>query len=170
MSTETAFDRAFDITVGLEGGYTDDVADPGKATKYGISQAAYPTLDIKDLTLAQAKAIYLKDYWTPLSLDSLPRPLALLTFDAAINNGDDTTDGRPRAAEWLQAAVGAKVDGMLGPLTIAATKLSYATNPTAAASEMMAQRMLFMAGLPTWKDFGRGWSRRLAALPYLVQV
>jgi hypothetical protein len=30
----------------------------------------------------------------------------------------------------------------------------------------MAQRLAFMAALPTWKLFGLGWARRLCALPW----
>ena len=57
------FDRAFRFLIGEEGGYVNDPADPGGETKFGISKRAYPQLDIKSLTLDQAKAIYRRDYW-----------------------------------------------------------------------------------------------------------
>lgn len=71
----SAFDAAFALTVGEEGGFSQDPRDggnwtggaPGKGslrgTKYGISAASYPTLHIDALTLADAKAIYRRDFW-----------------------------------------------------------------------------------------------------------
>ncbi len=81
------FDRAFELTVGLEGGYTNDPKDPGGETKYGISKRWNPDVDIKNLTVDQAKAIYLKRYWTPCGCDSLPYPVDCLTFDRSVLYG-----------------------------------------------------------------------------------
>ena len=64
------FDRAFRFLIGEEGGYSADPHDPGGETKFGISKRAYPQLDIKSLTLDQAKAIYRRDYWDRLQLDA----------------------------------------------------------------------------------------------------
>jgi hypothetical protein len=36
---------------------------------------------------------------------------------------------------------------------------------TISTAEVHAQRLHFMAGLDTWKTFGLGWARRLAAIP-----
>jgi len=58
------FDKAFDLVVGVEGGYVNDPRDPGGRTIYGITER-----DNQDLwragppTLAQAKARYKRDYW-----------------------------------------------------------------------------------------------------------
>jgi len=46
-----------------EGYLSDDVNDNGGLTKYGISQRAYPNLDIKNITLDDAKNIYYNDYF-----------------------------------------------------------------------------------------------------------
>ena len=150
------FDRCFEITVGHEGGYTNDPADPGGETNFGISKASYPDVDIANLTLDQAKAIYFRDYWTPVHGDDLPPPLALLVFDAAVNNGLSP------ARRWLQLSLNVAVDGQIGPITLAAAR----DRGIAACPEYLAQRIVFMASLPTWRDFGLGWSRRLAELPY----
>jgi lysozyme family protein len=169
----TAFEHAFALVVGHEGGFDATKADPGnwtggavgqgelRGTKFGISAAAFPTLDIANLTLADAQAIYKRDYWDRVSADALPPPLALLVFDAAVNTGVG------RAARWLQGAVGVAVDGQIGPATLAALKASVAKSGGAAlCAEFMAQRLTFMAALPTWRVFGLGWARRLCALPY----
>ena len=167
----SAFDQAFAIVVGEEGGLTANPADPGnwttgacgrgecRGTKYGISAAAYPALDIGALTLEQARAIYRRDYWDRIAGDRLPPPLALLAFDAAVNSGVG------RAARWLQAAAGAAEDGAIGPATLAAIE-ARAGQGAALLAEFLAQRMNFMAALPTWRSFGLGWSRRLCALPF----
>ena len=169
----TPFEHAFAVVVGHEGGYDATRADPGnwtggavgagelRGTKFGISAAAYPNLDIAGLTQDQAAAIYRPDYWDRVRGDALPPALALLVFDAAVNNGVD------RAARWLQGAVGATEDGAVGPATLAALTDAVASRGGAAiCSEFMARRMDFMANLPTWRVFGLGWARRLCALPY----
>lgn len=166
-----AFTAAFAVVVGEEGGFGADPTDPGNwtggavgsgrlaGTKFGISAAAWPDLDIAQLTLAAAQAIYRRDYWDCIQGDALPPPLALLTFDAAVNNGVS------RAAQWLQAAVGVAEDGDIGAVTLAAVA-TRAGDGAALCAEVLAQRMTFMAALPTWASFGLGWARRLCALPY----
>ena len=109
-----AFDYAFAIVVGVEGGYTANLADPGNWTggacgrgecrgrKFGISAASYPDVDIASLSQDQAAAIHKRDYWDHIQGDALPPALALLVFDAVVNNGV------ARAACWLQLALGVK--------------------------------------------------------------
>lgn len=98
------FEFAFDIIVspGVEGGYSNNPTDPGnwtggeagkgilKGTKYGISAAQYPDLDIVNLTLDQAKAIYQRDYWEKCGCEAMPWERALCVFDASINQGQPT--------------------------------------------------------------------------------
>lgn len=81
------FDAAFSIVIGEEGGYVNDPHDPGGETKFGISKRAYPNLDIKNLTLEDAKAIYKRDYWDVMGCDALSWEMALIAFDAAVNQG-----------------------------------------------------------------------------------
>jgi lysozyme family protein len=150
----TAFDQAFDKTVGHEGGYANDPRDPGGETKYGISKRAYPALDIKSLTLADAKAIYKRDYWDRAQCDKLPLGLAFDVFDAAVNSGPG------QAIRWLQRAVGVADDGVVGPLTLAAVKR---LESEALQARYSGQRLDFMTRLSTWDTFGRGWARRIAA-------
>lgn len=98
-SSPGKFDKVLAFTLKWEGGYTDDPNDRGnwtsgkvgvgelKGTKYGISAASYPHLDIKNLTIDQAKEIYRKSYWEAVSGDSRPFPEALAVFDFAVNSG-----------------------------------------------------------------------------------
>lgn len=78
---------AFQIVVGIEGGYTADPRDLGGETKFGISKKAYPDLDIASLTLEQAQQIYLRDYWNACGCDTMPWERALCVFDMAVNQG-----------------------------------------------------------------------------------
>ncbi len=80
-----SFDTAVNKTLRWEGGFT---IDTGGKTKFGISQNAYPSVDIPNLTLDQAKAIYKKDYWTPLKGDLITdQAAANALFDFGVNAG-----------------------------------------------------------------------------------
>ena len=63
------------------------------------------------------------------------------------------------AIKTLQDAVKAAPDGVIGPLTLQAIKDA---NPIQLSARFNGARLLFMAGLPTWPSFGRGWARRIA--------
>jgi lysozyme family protein len=83
------FDKAFEAVVGIEAEYTPGIpGDPGGETKYGISKRAYPEVDIKNLTLEGAKALYLRDYWYPSGCEHMPWDLAVCALDCAINQGE----------------------------------------------------------------------------------
>ncbi|HOY24101.1 MAG TPA: glycosyl hydrolase 108 family protein [Cellvibrio sp.] len=88
------FNDAIVITLAKEGGakFTDVPNDRGGATKYGISQAAYPTLDIRNLTEQQARDIYKRDYWDRVRGDDIKSQIiAENIFDTAVNMGVRTT-------------------------------------------------------------------------------
>jgi len=168
------FDGIFDFVVGSEGGFTDNPADPGnwtggkigagecRGTRFGISAGAHPDLDIADLTLDQAKSLYQSEYWDRIDGDRLPASIALLVFDAAINNGIG------HAVRWLQQAALVAQDGVIGPATLTAinTMVAKPDGTAELCAELLAQRLVFMTSLPTWKSFGLGWARRLFRLPY----
>ena len=97
--------------LGIEGGFVDDPADHGGATKYGISlrflaaEGAFDEdgngkpdfdldmdgdidgRDIRQLTKGDATYLYLKCFWRPLEADQFPRPLGEMLFDQAVNGG-----------------------------------------------------------------------------------
>lgn len=78
-----------------DGGYTNDLTDPGGETKWGISKRAYPDIDIKSLTKEEALIIYEKDYWLKIGADKMEKRMAIACFDSAVNCGV----GRTRS--WL---------------------------------------------------------------------
>ena len=161
------FAICFSFTSAAEGGYSDNAADPGnwtggvvgggelRGTKFGISAAAYPRLDIAELSEGAAEDIYRRDYWAVVQGDALPLPVALTLFDAAVAAGPH------RATSWLQQAAGAQPDGILGADTLAAVAKG---NAGALARESLARRIDYSASLPQWSSFGLGWTRRFVAL------
>jgi lysozyme family protein len=148
------FDSAFEALIGHEGGHVDHPDDPGGETKYGISKRSYPEVNIAGLTLDDAKAIYRRDYWDRVRADELPSELRFLLFDAAVNAGV------AQSIKWLQRAVGARDDGVIGPITLAAIADS---NPHQISSNFLGQRLKHMTDLRHWDQFGRGWARRIAS-------
>jgi len=108
------FDSAVAKTLIREGGarFTDTPDDRGGATKYGISQRAYPNVDVRNLSEDQAKAIYRRDYWDRVAGDAVESQAAAETiFDTAVNMGTTT------ATKLVQMTLGLDVDGTFGPET-----------------------------------------------------
>ena len=95
------FDKCFQWLMVDEGGYTNDPADSGGATKWGITIIDYRKYikkdatpeDVKTLTQAQAKAIYKSKYWDAVGGDSLPSGVD----NACFNYGVLAGIGRPKA-------------------------------------------------------------------------
>ena len=130
------FDIAFERLIGHEGGYVNHHDDPGGETKYGITKRSYPSEDIKNLTLEQAKAIYLRDFWEPLG-DEHPA-VKFQAFDLAVNSGVS------RAQAFLVEAK------------------QTASDPAGIILAFNALRLQFYTDLRTWGSFGKGWTRRIA--------
>lgn len=167
------FDEAFRRLIGHEGGYTIDRRDPGnwtggkvgvgelKGTKYGIAANTYPNLDIKNLSLAQAKEIYKKDWWDKLGGNGLHSAITFQLWDFAINAG------KKRAIQELQQAVGVTADGIIGPKTMEAVN---AHDLNDVILTLTAERLRFYTSLKTWPTYGKGWTNRVADnLKYAAQ-
>lgn len=160
-----AFIRAFDRLIGHEGAYSDDPQDPGNwtggrvrvgqllGTKYGIAANTYGDLDIKNLTLDQARAIYHRDWWLKAGADQLDAAIVYQLWDFAVNAGMGT------AKRALQRAAGVADDGSFGPVTLSAV---CAMNVNDVLLRFAAQRIRFYTSLSTWPTYGKGWANRVA--------
>lgn len=84
----SSFDKAFELTIGLEGKPSDDPNDPGGYTIWGLSSRYNPDVNSM-LTLKQAKEIYLTRYWIPAGCDDIPYPMDLCLFDSQVNPQND---------------------------------------------------------------------------------
>lgn len=144
-------------------GYVNDPQDPGGETKFGVAKNANPKLNIKLLTWAEAKDLYKKKYWNPLSLDSIDPNLAVLLFDCAVNHGCS------QATKFIQGAVGAKEDGQMGPVTL---KLIGSASAKDLIARVLDRRRRFYKFLvmnkPLQVKFLKGWLARCDDLEKLL--
>ena len=118
-----------------------------------VAVASGYTGSMRVMTQAQAKAIYLARYWNAACIDRLPDELRFHVFDAAVNSGVG------QAVRWMQRAVGAVDDGVVGPETLGAL---VSVPGAVAAARFTGHRLQFMTSLQTWPAFGRGWANRIA--------
>lgn len=155
------FNEAFQILVNPahEGGYSNNPADPGGETMYGVTarvaRAHGYAGEMRDLPLAKAQEIYKQSYWDTVRADELPDAVRFDAFDAAVNSGP------AQSIKFLQQAcgfTGQAVDGKLGPKTLAAI---HAMDPQLFDKRNAGYRLLFMVDLKTWPTFARGWARRI---------
>ena len=155
----------------LEGGFTNDPADPGNqlsdgrpgCTNLGVTQRAWEEYigrkvthdEMRALTRTDVDPFYRALYWDSVRADELPAIIRYAVFDAGVNSGPGT------AIRWLQQAVGATPDGILGPKTLAAI---HELNHDATLRRMLAKRLTAMTSMSGWPSFSRGWARRVATL------
>jgi len=159
-----AFNLSFENVIGVEGGYTQDPEDTGNwtggrkgvgklnGTKYGVSAASYPSLDINSITLDDAKAIYHRDYWQVISGDDFSFPVSNALFDCAVNSGCAS------AAKLLQKVLNVSSDGKIGKQTIAAAQDK---DQTELLIDFLTARAVFYARLAKFELYGKGWMKRL---------
>lgn len=159
------FERSLERVLEHEGGYVDHPKDPGGATNKGITIATYrryvnrngTKADLKNLTVHEAGIVYKKQYWDKVRGDDLPDGLDYAVFDFAVNSGPG------RAAKYLQAIVGAKQDGAIGPKTL----IAVAESPQSTVQiidRLCADRLAFLKRLKHWPTFGGGWTARVSAV------
>jgi lysozyme family protein len=159
------FDEAFYRLIGHEGGYSDDPYDPGnwtggktdsgqlKGTNFGIAANTYPDLDIKNLTLDQAKAIYYRDWWLKAGAELLPASIVYQLWDFGINAGMGT------AKRHLQRVANVAEDGDIGPHTVSRL---LEMNENDVLMLFAASRLRFYTSLRKFDQYGRGWVNRVA--------
>lgn len=147
-----------------EGGYVNHPRDPGKATNMGITIATLRAWrgtkvtneDVRNLTQAEALAIYKAQYWDTVRADLLPLGLDYLTFDYGVNSGP------ARAIKDLQRTVGVDDDGVIGQKTLSKIREYIAANGIQNLLNAYAtRRWNFVQGLSTFSTFGNGWRRRI---------
>jgi len=164
------FETAAEFTSINEGGYSADPDDPGGVTKFGISQRAFPEVDIVNLTLQDAKDIYRDTYWEKSRFNEIPYDeLAVKVFDAGINMGTNA------AGKLLQRAVNdltpeqedkVTVDGKVGSKTLAATVKHDRKELADAFVRRMKKRYGDIVNTRSSSaKFLRGWIRRAERMP-----
>lgn len=166
MARET-LPEALDLVFGHEGGYSNVKTDSGGPTKYGITHktlAAHRGVksvtaeQVKNMTRKEAEEIYATGYWPQSGGDLLPVGLDYAAFDFGVNSGPY------RAVTTLQKLVGTKVDGIVGPQTVAAVR-AYPGGCVQLIKDYCDERMKFLRSITNKKTGfpvnGRGWTIRV---------
>lgn len=153
----SVFDTIFDRLMQHEGGYINHPSDPGGETMYGVTkrvaQAHGYFGDMRKLPKSLAKEITEKSYYKAVKGDQLDRLIAWQLTDAAYNHG------KRQAVKFLQRAVGASDDGLIGPKTLAKVA---AMEKNDVVLLFNAERLEFFTNLRIWQTFSKGWARRIA--------
>jgi hypothetical protein len=162
VASEADFATCVAFVLQQEGGFVDNPADPGGATKYGITlktledwrREPIDVETVKALTREEAVEIYRTRYWNAMRCGELPRGVDLMVLDCGVNAGPR------RSILELQKAVGVAADGIIGPVTLGAVR---STNARALVARLSVLRLQFYQTLATWPTFGRGWTNRVDA-------
>lgn len=153
----SVFNDIFERLMKHEGGYVNHPSDPGGETMWGVTKRVANAHgyygDMRNLPKALAKQITEKSYYKAVQGDQLDRLIAWQLTDAAYNHGNR------QAVKFLQRAVGASVDGLIGDRTLSAVA---AMDKNDVILLFNAERIEFYTGLRGWISFGKGWARRVA--------
>lgn len=169
------FDGAISFVLRHEGGFVQDEADPGGATKWGLSLRTLRALedeewdldhdgdvdaeDVRRIDIGQAVAFYREQFWMRPLDDVADQRIATKIFDIAVNAGRrQAVLTAQRAAAWFSQIL---VDGVLGPDTVEAINACDATRLYRA---MQAEQAKFYVSLVnakrTREGFLLGWLNR----------
>lgn len=152
----TAAQAAIGFVVDRCEGGAELVTDSGGLTRFGISQRAYPGLDIAHLTREAAVALYVRDYWQPVWGDAHEPGLALLLLDAAVNQGVAASVGA------LQRVLSVKDDGLMGPGTVGAARRFLPASELRAQFNALRVATYYdlVRSKPSYTKYLRGWIAR----------
>lgn len=153
------FEHCLEMLLEHEGGFVNHPKDPGGMTNLGVTKAVYETYlrrgvteqEMRALTPEDVAPLYKQKYWDRVRGDDLPSGVDWSVFDWAVNSGAG------RAAKALQRAVGATVDGAIGPGTLRAVADH---EPVEIVHRIYYARKHFYENLSTFETFGKGWTRR----------
>ena len=123
-----------------EGGVVNDPDDPGGHTNYGVTLKTLERLghdlnqdgrvdiaDLKKLSSTQAIQIFVQDYFYKPRIDQLPHMLHAPMFDMYVNAGTHAVKVLQRTLILFDMEI--TVDGVIGPITIAATQTAARRAP-----------------------------------------
>jgi lysozyme family protein len=152
------------IHEGISGKYTNDPFDAGGPTRWGITipvlsahrGTQVTSLDIQNLSQAEAEAIYLLRFVAPFA--NLPDPARSNVIDMGVNAG------QVRATILFQQTIGAVPDGQIGAETV---RLAHARDwNDLYVGVRLAYYERLIESKPTNKKWRNGWRAR--ALSYLI--
>ena len=163
------YDIFFDKLLKVEGGFTDDVHDPGNArgdghgnqgsTNLGVTAKVWaeytgkpaPIEIMKKLTKDDVKEMYRELYWRKVGADELPSGVDISVADFGVNSGPGT------AVMKLQRVIGASQDGSVGPQTI---RMAHDMRASDVLGGLATQREAYLRSLNNFERYGKGWLNR----------
>jgi lysozyme family protein len=147
--------------------------DTGGCTKFGIDAADHPGLDIPNLTLDDATAIYRDGEWTQCRCDDLPAGIDTAVFDCAVNNGVYVS------GFLLQRAIAGcgysiTLDGQIGPVTLGLAATACQAAKWGLIDHMLELRRQHYADIvllhPCDAQFLHGWLNRVNDLEQFLEA
>lgn len=151
-----------------EGGFVDNKRDKGGATNKGITLNTFrlyfgknkTVTDLKRMTDAQWDYIFLKGFWDKFCASSIAsQAVADACVDWAWTSGPAVVKLR------VQRILGVRVDGVIGPKTLAA--INHA-DPKVLFERIRERRLRFVNNIvaqhPDQKVFLKGWVKRINAV------
>ena len=159
---QSSYDESLRRLLVHEGGYTNDAADPGGPTNFGITIYDYrkyvkpdaTAADVRAMKVEAAKAIYRAKYWHAQRCDELPAGVDYAVFDYGVNSGIGRSGKVLRRALKLAADDWHTTDAVIAAAAKADIKALIAA--------ICDERLRFLRSLRTWPVFGKGWGRRVA--------
>lgn len=160
----TNFSSALKEILKHEGGFVNHPADPGGITNLGVTKRAYEAYvgrtvseaEMKKLTPTVVAPFYKTQYWDRVRGDELPAGIDLCVFDFGVNAGPG------RAIKLLQRLIGVADDGVIGPMTVNATRaFAERHGVDYVITQYQQLRRNYYKSLSTFKVFGKGWLRRV---------
>lgn len=149
------FTKAIKIILHHEGGYVNDPKDPGGETNFGISKRAFPSVDIRNLTIERATQIYKTNYWEKILGDEIiQQELATNIFDFAVNAGVS------QAVKRIQRIVDVTADGIAGARTIERINSSKENLNVLFTSARIDFYKSLIVKQPSSSKFFNGWKKR----------
>lgn len=159
-------DRAMAHMLKEEGGFVNHPKDPGGMTNLGVTARVWEEWvghpvdekQMKALVAADVIPLYQRKYWNATRCSDLPSGIDLCVFDTAVNSGPG------RAVKLLQGCLGVATDGAIGNNTLTALAQFKNQSLIDLINGYCDARQAFLAGLPTFATFGKGWTARVERL------
>lgn len=160
-----------DEIIAREGGYVNDLDDPGGATNFGVTIHTMRRLgldltgdgkvtpaDVKKLNRTQARDIFVRHYFQRPQIEALPEALQASVFDMYVNAGANAV----RILQRLLNDMGHNlvVDGMIGPQTSAAAQAAFEAAPDYLADAYGIARRNYYYRLADQRPRSRKYARR----------